>query len=107
MRTSRVSATANSTFRNERQYLHANDIGHNFEQGQQRQSFKKNVKQSKEQQTKKGSHTSPQRKLSDLAEAHFDSGCELTDQRELNETAMKLSRLNNQKKLLQSYRSSI
>lgn len=37
MRTSRVSATTSSVFRQEQQYLHAGDLSHNFSQNPQKQ----------------------------------------------------------------------
>lgn len=50
MRTSRVSATTSSVFRQENQYLHAGDISHNFGQNPQK-LFKNSLQKIKRRST--------------------------------------------------------
>ncbi|MDM5250457.1 NAD synthetase [Lysinibacillus sp. G4S2] len=105
MRTSRVSATTSSTFRKEQQYLHAGDISHNFGQNP-KQQFKNSMKNNKDK--KKTSNTKQFQQRSNKIEASYlDGAYDLQIRNELNETAVKLSRVSKQKKLLNSYRSSI
>lgn len=106
MRTSRVSATTSSVFRQENQYLHAGDLSHNFGQNPQKQ-FRHSLQKNKE--NKHSSITAPNQRgqLRQVAPIHMDSASDLQIRHELNETALKLSRLSKQKKRLNSYRSSI
>ncbi|WP_155593684.1 NAD synthetase [Lysinibacillus cavernae] len=106
MRTSRVSATTSSIFRQENQYLHAGDLSHNFGQNPQKQ-FKNSLQKNKEK--KHGTITGPkqQQQLKNSAPIHMNSTSDLQIRHDLNETAIKLSRLSKQKKRLSSYRSSI
>lgn len=106
MRTSRVSATPSSVFRNEQQYLHAGDISHNFGQNQNQQ-FKKKMMHNKETVAIKSKQKKQQRVLSNLTEVYFDNGNDLEMRHDLIETAAKLSRICKQQKRLNSYRSSI
>ncbi|MGE7093428.1 NAD synthetase [Lysinibacillus sp. NPDC048646] len=106
MRTSRVSATTNSTFRNEQQYLHAGDISHNFGQNP-KQKFKQSMHKSNEnKQTIKKKQIKPHSR-NKIEPSYVDNGSDLQIRNELSETAVKLSRLSKQKKRLNSYRSSI
>lgn len=50
MRTSRVSATTSSVFRQEQQYLHAGDLSHNFGQNPQKQ-FRNRLQKIKRRRT--------------------------------------------------------
>ncbi|MET4563228.1 NAD synthetase [Lysinibacillus parviboronicapiens] len=106
MRTSRVSATTNSTFRNEQQYLHAGDISHNFGQ-HPKQKFKQSMHKNKDNKQTIGKKQMKQNSLNKLETAPVDSGSNLQIRNELSETAVKLSRLSKQKKRLNSYRTSI
>lgn len=106
MRTSRVSATTSSIFRNEQQYLHAGDISHNFGQNP-KQQFKKNMMHTKGAKAGSLKQKKQQRILGNLTEVYFDSGHDLQMRHEMIETAAKLSRINKQQKRLNSYRSSI
>ncbi|MFJ7922197.1 NAD synthetase [Lysinibacillus fusiformis] len=108
MRTSRVNATTSSVFRQENQYLHAGDISHNFGQNPQN-LFKNSLQRNKEK--KRSSINTPnqqqQHQHQHTVPNHMDSTNDLQIRHELNETAIKLSRLSRQKKRLTSYRSSI
>ena len=104
MRTSRVSATTSSVFRQEQQYLHAGDLSHNFGQNPQKQFRNRLQKNKKTYNSTTISVNSQQQPITPI---HIDSASDLEIRRELNETALKLSRLNKQKKRLNSYRSSI
>ncbi|WP_068986409.1 NAD synthetase [Lysinibacillus xylanilyticus] len=105
MRTSRVSATTSSIFRNEQQYLHAGDISHNFGQNP-KQQFKKSMQKNKDK--KSTDNTKQLQQRSNKIEASFlDGTYDLQIRNELNETAVKLSLVSKQKKLLNSYRSSV
>lgn len=104
MRTSRVSATTSSVFRQEQQYLHAGDLSHNFGQNPQKQ-FRNRLQKEKTYNSTTISVNSQQQQP--ITPIHIDSASDLEIRRELNETALKLSRLNKQKKRLNSYRSSI
>ncbi|MGE7944559.1 NAD synthetase [Lysinibacillus xylanilyticus] len=105
MRTSRVSATTSSIFRNEQQYLHAGDISHNFGQNP-KQQFKKSMQKNKDK--KSTDNTKQLQQRSNKIEASFlDGAYDLQIRHELNETAIKLSLVSKQKKLLNSYRSSV
>lgn len=107
MRTSRVSATTSSIFRNEQQYLHAGDVSHNFGQNPNQQ-FKKNLQKGKaKKQVGNKRQLQQQHGLSKIEVAYFDGNSDLQIRNDLNETAAKLSRLSKQKKRLNSYRSSI
>ncbi|MFJ7952919.1 NAD synthetase [Lysinibacillus sp. NPDC096418] len=106
MRTSRVSATTSSVFRNEQQYLHAGDISHNFGQNP-KQQFKKNMLNNKGAKAANLKPKKQQRILGNLTEVYFDSGNDLQMRSDMIETAEKLSRINKHKKRLNSYRSSI
>ncbi|MFJ7738510.1 NAD synthetase [Lysinibacillus sp. NPDC097287] len=106
MRTSRVSATTSSIFRNEQQYLHAGDISHNFGQNP-KQQFKKNMMHNKGAKAVNLKQKKQQRIIGNLAEVYFDSGNDLQMRTDMIETAAKLSRINKQQKRLNSYRSSI
>lgn len=106
MRTSRVSATTSSVFRQEQQYLHAGDISHNFGQNPQKQ-FRNRLQKNKEKTHSSTAVSVNSQQQQQLAPIHVDSASDLEIRRELNETALKLSRLNKQKKRLNSYRTSI
>lgn len=106
MRTSRVSATTSSVFRQEQQYLHAGDISHNFGQNPQKQ-FRNRLQKNKEKTHSSTIVSVNSQQQQQLAPIHVDSASDLEIRRELNETALKLSRLNKQKKRLNSYRTSI
>lgn len=106
MRTSRVSATTSSVFRNEQQYLHAGDISHNFGQNP-KQQFKKNMMNNKGAKAVNLKQKRQQRILGNQAEVYFDGGNDLQLRSNMIETAEKLSRINKQQKRLNSYRSSI
>lgn len=105
MRTSRVSATTSSVFRQEQQYLHAGDLSHNFGQNPQKQ-FRNRLQKNKEK-TYNSTTISVNSQQQPITPIHIDSASDLEIRRELNETALKLSSLNKQKKRLNSYRSSI
>ncbi len=106
MRTSRVSATTSSTFRNEQQYLHAGDISHNFGQNPKKQ-FKNSLSKNKDKKPISNSRQFQQHRPDNREISYLDSTCDIQIHNELNETADKLGRLSKQKKLLNSYRSSI
>ncbi len=106
MRTSRVSATTSSVFRQEQQYLHAGDLSHSFSQNPQKQ-FKNRLQKNKEKTHSSTIASANSQPHQQIAPSHVDSASDLQIRRELNETALKLSRLNKQKKRLNSYRSSI
>ncbi|WP_036124569.1 hypothetical protein [Lysinibacillus sphaericus] len=106
MRTSRVSATTSSVFRQENQYLHAGDISHNFGQNPQK-LFKNSLQKNKEKKHSSINTPNQQQQHQHTAPVHMNSASDLQIRRELNETALKLSRLSKQKKRLNSYRSSI
>lgn len=106
MRTSRVSATTSSVFRNEQQYLHAGDISHNFGQNP-KQQFKKNMTHNKGAKAVNLKQKKQQRMFGNLTEVYFGSGNDLQMRHDMIETAAKLSRINKQQKRLNSYRSSI
>lgn len=106
MRTSRVSATTSSVFRQEQQYLHAGDLSHNFGQNQQKQ-FRNRLQKNKEKTYNSTTISVNSQQQQPITPIHIDSASDLKIRRELNETALKLSRLNKQKKRLNSYRSSI
>lgn len=103
MRTSRVSATTSSVFRQEQQYLHAGDLSHNFSQNPQKQ-FKNRLQKNKEKTHSSTIASANSQPHQQIAPSHIDSASDLQIRREL---ALKLSRLNKQKKRLNSYRSSI
>lgn len=106
MRTSRVSATPSSVFRNEQQYLHAGDISHKFSQNP-KQPFKKKMVSYKDTTAGNVKQKNSQRILGDLTDAYFDDGNNLQMRHAMSETALKLSRISKQQKRLNSYRSSI
>ncbi|WP_431811753.1 NAD synthetase [Lysinibacillus sp. FW12] len=106
MRTSRISATTSSVFRQETQYLHAGDLSHNFGGNPQKQ-FRHSLQRNKEKKHNTMATPTQQRQLQHVAPIQMDSACDLQIRHELNETALKLSRLSKQKKRLNSYRSSI
>ncbi|WP_025114845.1 hypothetical protein [Lysinibacillus fusiformis] len=106
MRTSRVNATTSSIFRQENQYLHAGDISHNFGQNPQN-LFKNSLQRNKEKKRNSINTPNQQQQHQHTAPIHMDSTSDLQIRSELNETALKLSRLSRQKKRLNSYRSSI
>ncbi|WP_341300594.1 NAD synthetase [Lysinibacillus sp. FSL H8-0500] len=106
MRTSRIDATTSSVFRQENQYLHAGDISHNFGQSQQ-QSFKNNLQKNKAKKYSAIATSKPQQSTRHIAFAPTESNNNLRIRHELNETALKLSHISNQKKRLNSYQSSI
>lgn len=106
MRTSRVSATTSSVFRNEQQYLHTGHIIHNFGQNQNQQ-FKKKIMHNKETATVESKQNKQQRVLGNLTDVYFDNGNDLQLRHAMRETATKLSRISKQQKRLNSYRSSI
>ena len=106
MRTSRVSATPSSIFRNEQQYLHAGDISHNFGQNP-KQQFKKNMLRNNDGKADSLKRRAQQHISGNRAEAYFDSGNDLEMRHDMIETATKLSRISKQQKRLNSYLSSI
>ncbi|AVK86306.1 NAD synthetase [Lysinibacillus sp. B2A1] len=106
MRTSRVSATTNSTFRNEQQYLHAGDISHNFGQNP-KQQFKNSMQKNNDKKQMNRTKQDHQPRSNKIEANSLDHAYDLQIRNELNETADKLNRLSKQKKLLNSYRSSI
>ncbi|GLC90264.1 NAD synthetase [Lysinibacillus piscis] len=106
MRTSRISATTSSTFRNDQPYLHASDVSHNFNQHAKKQ-FQQNMRKNKEQQRTTHRAQGVQHQMNALDIAVVSNAQDLHMHNELNETATKLNRLSKQKKLLKSYRSSI
>lgn len=106
MRTSRVSATTSSVFRQEQQYLHAGDLSHNFGPNPQKQ-FRNRLQKNKEKTYNSTTISVNSQQQQPITPIHIDSARDLEIRRELNETALKLSRLNKQKKRLNSYRSSI
>ena len=106
MRTSRVSATPSSVFRNEQQYLQAGDISHKFHKNMKKESKRKNVPD-KQLAADNREQTYLQRTLGDHKEVYFDDENDLQMRHNMNETASKLSRINKQQKRLNSYRSSI
>ena len=106
MRTSRVSATTSSVFRQEQQYLHAGDLSHNFGQNPQKQ-FRTRLQKNKEKTYNSTTISVNSQQQQPITPIHVDNASDLEIRRELNETALKLSRLNKQKKRLNSYRSSI
>lgn len=106
MRTSRVSSTTSSIFRNEKQYLHAGDLSHNFGQNP-KQQFKNSLKKNKDKKHISKTRQIQQQRPNKIAASYEDSAYDLQIRNELNETAVKLSLVSKQKKLLNSYRSSI
>lgn len=105
MRTSRVDATTNSTFRNEQQYLHAGDLSHDFSRHSQQQ-FKKNMQKNKGEKLASNKRQVLQRHHHKI-EVTFDRGGNVQIHNELHETAGKLSRISKQQKRHNSYRTSI
>jgi hypothetical protein len=106
MRTSRVSSTTSSIFRNEQQYLHAGDLSHNFGQNP-KQRFKNSLQKNKDKKHISKTRQIQQQRPNKIAASYVDSAYDLQIRNELNETAVKLSLVSKQKKLLNSYRSSI
>ncbi|MCY9548939.1 NAD synthetase [Lysinibacillus xylanilyticus] len=106
MRTSRVSSTTSSIFRNEQQYLHAGDLSHNFGQNP-KQQFKNSLQKNKDKKHISKTRQIQQQRSNKIAASYVDSAYDLQIRNELNETAVKLSLVSKQKKLLNSYRSSI
>ena len=106
MRTSRVSSTTSSIFRNEQQYLHAGDLSHNFGQNP-KQQFKNSLQKNKDKKHISKTRQIQQQRPNKIAARYVDSAYDLQIRNELNETAVKLSLVSKQKKLLNSYRSSI
>ncbi|GEM_PF-416975 len=106
MRTSRVSATTSSIFRNEQQYLHAGDLSHNFGQNP-KQQFKNSLQKNKDKKHISNTKQIQQQRPNNIVASYVDSAYDLQIRNELNETAVKLSLVNKQKRLLNSYRSSI
>ncbi|MFJ6210956.1 NAD synthetase [Lysinibacillus sp. NPDC092081] len=106
MRTSRVSATTSSIFRNEQQYLHAGDLSHNFGQNS-KQQFKNSLQKNKDKKHISKTRQIQEQRPNKIAASYVDSSYDLQIRNELNETAVKLSLVSKQKKLLNSYRSSI
>ncbi|KOP72147.1 NAD synthetase [Lysinibacillus sp. FJAT-14745] len=106
MRTSRVSATTSSIFRNEQQYLHAGDLSHNFGQNP-KQQFKNSLQKNKDKKHISKTRQIQQQRPNKIAASYVDGDYDLQIRNELNETAVKLSLVSKQKKLLNSYRSSI
>ncbi|MFJ7891166.1 NAD synthetase [Lysinibacillus xylanilyticus] len=106
MRTSRVSSTTSSIFRNEQQYLHAGDLSHNFGQNP-KQQFKNSLQKNKDKKHISKTRQIQQQRPNKIAASYVDSAYDLQIRNELNETAVKLSLVSKQKKLLSSYRSSI
>ena len=106
MRTSRVSETPSSVFRNEQQYLHAGDISHNFEHNLNQQ-FKKNMMHDKGAKADDLQQNKQQLILDNLAEVYFGSSSDLKMRRDMIETSEKINRINKQQKRLNSYISSI
>jgi len=106
MRTSRVSATTSSIFRNEQQYLHAGDISHNFGQNP-KQQFKNSMQKNKDKKRTDNTKQQLQQHSNKIEASYLDGAYDLQIRNELNETAVKLSLVSKQKKLLNSYRSSV
>lgn len=106
MRTSRVNATTSSIFRNEQQYLHAGDLSHNFGQNP-KQQFKNSLQKNKDKKQISKTKQIQQQRPNNIAASYVDSAYDLQIRNELNETAVKLSLVSKQKRLLNSYRSSI
>ncbi|MEB2282211.1 NAD synthetase [Lysinibacillus xylanilyticus] len=106
MRTSRVSSTTSSIFRNEQQYLHAGDLSHNFGQNP-KQQFKNSLQKNKDKKHISKTRQIQQQRPNKIAPSYVDSAYNLQIRNELNETAVKLSLVSKQKRLLNSYRSSI
>ncbi|GAB0171531.1 NAD synthetase [Lysinibacillus sp. CTST325] len=106
MRTSRVSSTTSSIFRNEQQYLHAGDLSHNFGQNPKKQ-FKNSLLKNKDKKHLSNTRQIQQQRPNKVAASFVDNAYDLQIRNELNETAVKLSLVSKQKKLLNSYRSSI
>ncbi|MFJ7917653.1 MULTISPECIES: NAD synthetase [unclassified Lysinibacillus] len=106
MRTSRVSSTTSSIFRNEQQYLHAGDLSHNFGQNR-KQQFKNSLQKNKDKKHISKTRQIQQQRPNKITASYVDSAYNLQIRSELNETAVKLSLVSKQKKLLNSYRSSI
>lgn len=106
MRTSRVSSTTSSIFRNEQQYLHAGDLSHNFGQNP-KQQFKNSLQKNKDKKHISKTKQIQQHRPNKIAASYVDSAYNLQIRNELNETAVKLSLVSKQKRLLNSYRSSI
>lgn len=106
MRTSRVSSTTSSIFRNEQQYLHAGDLSHNFGQNPKNQ-FKNSLLKNKDKKHLSNTRQIQQQRPNKIAASFVDNAYDLQIRNELNETAVKLSLVSKQKKLLNSYRSSI
>jgi len=106
MRTSRVSATTSSIFRNEQQYLHAGDLSHNFGQNP-KQQFKNSLQKNKDKKHISNTKQIQQQRPNKMAASYVDSAYDLQIRNELNETAVKLGLVSKQKRLLNSYRSSI
>ena len=104
MRTSRVSATPSSVFRNEQQYRHAGDISHKFYENPKR---KKKMLPPEDVAAGNGKKKKTQRVLGDLTEVYCEDRNDLDMRHAMSETASKLSRMSKQKKRLNSYRSSI
>ena len=106
MRTSRVSETPSSVFRNEQQYLQAGDISHKFHKNMKKESKRKNAPNKQLAAGNKG-QTLSQQALVDHKDLKFDDETDLQMRNAMSETASKLSRINKQQKRLNSYRSSI
>ncbi|MEK5331102.1 MULTISPECIES: NAD synthetase [unclassified Lysinibacillus] len=106
MRTSSVSATTNSTFRNEQQYLHAGDLSHDFSHNAQ-QRFKKSIQKIKDKKLLNKKRQIQQQRHNKIEATFVDSEGNVQIHNELNETAGKLSRLSKLKKRHNSYRTSI
>ena len=106
MRTSRVSATPSSVFRNEQQYLQAGDISHKFHKNMKKESKRKNMP---DKQLEAGhiKTKNSQRALGDHRELYSGDENSLRMRHAMSETASKLSRISKQQKRLNSYRSSI
>jgi len=106
MRTSRVSSTTSSIFRNEQQYLHAGDLSHNFGQNPKKH-FKNSLLKNKDKKHLSNTRQIQQQRPDKVAASFIDNAYDLQIRNELNETAVKLSLVSKQKKFLNSYRSSI
>ncbi|MFC9541965.1 NAD synthetase [Lysinibacillus sp. NPDC056959] len=106
MRTSRVSSTTSSIFRNEQQYLHAGDLSHNFGQNPKKQ-FKNSLLKNKDKKHLSNNKQIQQQRPNKVAASFVDNAYDLQIRNGLNETAVKLSLVSKQKKFLNSYRSSI
>ncbi|MGE8037503.1 NAD synthetase [Lysinibacillus sp. KCTC 33748] len=106
MRTSRVSSTTSSIFRNEQQYLHAGDLSHNFGQNPKKQ-FKNSLLKNKGKKQLSNNRQIQQQRPNNVAASFVDNAYDLQIRNELNETAVKLNLVSKQKKFLNSYRSSI